>query len=395
MSLTSLLNNKDVRKKFRQEFRKPPFILQDEMLAPPVTKNYTLVGVAFDYLLRFYLQHLNSNLAKTETLIAEHTLDLLDKDQSLYSIGQVIIEGAKESLHIYLETGQMTRELMESALLLATLDPIFRSGFGHEFIGDINVGDIRDLENLLSIVDPEVFKAQKLCLLNPTFGDASTLVGGADADLVIDDTLIDIKTTISGKVPRDDFNQIVGYYILHEIGGIGEIEPKTKITKLGIYFSRHSYLHTYDLNSIINWKTFPVFLGWFQNRAKQETEEILDEILMLKTKIAPIQAKRKFKKNRKRAKKRSPSPRVELIVRDFVAGIKDRGFKPGKSRINPYHHPDIPGIRVVIAKRVIRIERKGPKNNYIRWNLSRSFSILTEIPLALEAIDILLKESEE
>lgn len=39
------------------------------------------------------------------------------------------------------------------------------------------------------------FIDSKGCILNPAFGEAAALVGGADADLMIDNTLIDLKTT--------------------------------------------------------------------------------------------------------------------------------------------------------------------------------------------------------
>ncbi len=389
MSLTSFLNNKDVRQRFRLEFRKPPFLAQSEILTPPISNNYSHVGVAFDYLLRFYLQHLNSDLAKTKKFwVAEHALDELHEDPNLHSAGEDIIGEAKVRLHHYLKTGQMTRELMESALLLATLDPIYRSGFGHEFVGKINSADIKDLENMLSIVDPKIFKAQELCLLNPNFDKASTLVGGADADLIIDDTLIDIKTSQYCKIPRDDFNQIVGYYVLHVLGGVGGLEPKPKINKVGIYFSRYAYLLSFEMDSIINRKTFPDFLAWFNDRAKQEYKEVIEEKRKLEAKLALLKAKNKIKRRRRR----TPSQKTILALENFTTAIQDRGFKIGKSSVNPYHHPALPGIRIVITTRVIRIEIKGRKKGYLRWNLSQSFSILHETSSALEEIDILLKE---
>jgi hypothetical protein len=51
MSLTSFLNkNSDVREQFKQEFQKPPLQVKKELLAPPLTKRYSTVGTAFDYL---------------------------------------------------------------------------------------------------------------------------------------------------------------------------------------------------------------------------------------------------------------------------------------------------------------------------------------------------------
>ncbi|GAB4317918.1 MAG: hypothetical protein Kow0084_17600 [Pseudothermotoga elfii] len=59
MSLTSFLKDKDVKNALERTFKKPQFNLQAELLAPPLTNNYSLVGTAFDYLFRFYIKRLN------------------------------------------------------------------------------------------------------------------------------------------------------------------------------------------------------------------------------------------------------------------------------------------------------------------------------------------------
>lgn len=297
MSLTSFLeNNPDVRERFRQEFRKPNFSVSRELVAPPLTTHYGTVGTAFDYLFRFVIQRLNphTTIAK-ERWIAEEAVHLLaqgagvcsfDLDArqwryvkpparevslnvSLWEKGKKIVSGARKHWAKYLKTGRMSDVLIESALLLATLDPIFRAGVGHELIGKVDKADIRDLKALLSAVDERTFTATKLCLINPTFGPASALVEGADADLVIDDTIIDIKTTKKLALDRSYLDQLLGYYVLHHIGGVGELKPKPTITKVALYFSRYGYLHVIQLSELINPTTFPQFVQWFQHRAAE------------------------------------------------------------------------------------------------------------------------------
>ncbi|MEW6587250.1 MAG: hypothetical protein AB1442_16780 [Nitrospirota bacterium] len=282
------MKNKDVKERFRQQFNMPKLTVEKALLAPPLSNRYGLVGTAFDYLMRFYLKWLNQD-AVTREWIAEHSITNLFspllKDVGINGeTGEIIsyteteltrkahwiIEQAKVDYSTYLSSGQISQQLLESALRLAQLDPIFRVGFVDENLGTIYKEDIDDLQQLITIVEPELFKAIHLCLLNPTFGEASRLVGGADADLLIDDTIIDIKTTKSLQLKRDYFNQLIGYFVLHEIAGIGGIEPKPKISTLGIYFSRHAYLYTIELQDIIDSETFPGFVNWFIERAKQE-----------------------------------------------------------------------------------------------------------------------------
>jgi hypothetical protein len=271
MSLTSFLEkNQDVRDRFRKEFQQPRFSLKRELMAPPLSKRYSLVGTAFDYLLRFYLRLHNPHAIDRKHWTAEDALALIADNPSLHSKGQEIVAQAKRRLAAYLKTEQLRDELIESALLLATLDPIFRAGVGHENVGNAYAEDIQDLRNLISIVDPDMFKASALCLLNPTFGIATRMVGGADADLVIDDTIVDIKCTTKLAIPGTYFHQLIGYYVLHEIGGVGELTPKPEIKKVAIYFARYAYLHVLDLEQIVHKQTLPAFIQWFKNRAGEE-----------------------------------------------------------------------------------------------------------------------------
>ena len=268
MSLTSFLaTNQDVRERFRQEFPKPKFLAKKDIVALPLSTRYSLVGTAFDYLLRFYLKHLNSNAVEREYWVAEAAVEWLSNYPETYKKAGKIVSQAKIRVQNFLKTGQMNDDLIESALLLGGLDPILRAAAGLEDIGLSCKEDLEDLKNLISLVDPSIFKARRICLLNPTFGAASHMVGGADADLVIDDTLIDVKATKNLQLKGEDFHQLMGYYTLHEISGVGEITPKLEIKHLAIYYARHGYLYKFDVNDIINPRTFPEFVRWFKLRA--------------------------------------------------------------------------------------------------------------------------------
>jgi hypothetical protein len=270
MSLTSFLrDNADVRERFRQEFKKPKFLAKNDLVAPPLTTHYSTVGTAFDYLLRFVIQYLNPQTIDRDQWIAETAVERLAFDARLYAKGKKIVSRARKDLASYLKKGQMSDALIESALLLATLDPILRAGLGHETIGVANKDDAQDLKNLISAVDKTIFTAKNLCMINPTFGSASVLVGGADADIVVDDTIIDIKTTIKLTLERSALYQLLGYYFLHHISGVGELNPKPAITKVAIYFSRFSYLYVVPLSELIDSTTFPKFVQWFQKRAAE------------------------------------------------------------------------------------------------------------------------------
>src|SRR5574341_1537102 len=94
MSLTSIIEIKDVRERFREEFRKPKFGVKKEILAPPLSNRYSLVGTAFYYLLRFYLQRLNPNTFNERCWVAETAVGLMPSP-SLYDKAEEIVSQAK------------------------------------------------------------------------------------------------------------------------------------------------------------------------------------------------------------------------------------------------------------------------------------------------------------
>jgi hypothetical protein len=277
MSLTSFIETKKVRERCAQEFEKPRLVRNREMLAPPLTKNYSMVGTAFDYLLRFYLKRLNPG-ARTQAWIAEIGVTYLKGEGKLYAVACDKMRQAKRDYAVYLKRGEFSDELICSAIFLAKMDsvyrvpmfhPVFRVGlegikFRKKFL-QVDNQDVADLRQLVSLLPSNTFRAKRVCILNPTFGKASMLVGGADADFVIDDMLIEVKTTKRHELQRNHFNQLIGYYCLHQIGRIKGAPKNYKILRFGVYYSRFGYLWTLDAKDVIHEKKFRPFLKWFRH----------------------------------------------------------------------------------------------------------------------------------
>ncbi len=189
--------------------------------------------------------------------------------QNCERANRVILE-AKSSYSHFLKSGRLTKHLIKSAIFLARLDGKLWGSVPVEKLDLDNVDekDITDLRNLIKAVNWDDFKAKKNCLLNPTFGEASRLVGGADADVVIDDTLIEIKTTKKCELKRDYFNQLIGYYCLYCIDGVDGLPKKRRIKNFAIYFSRQAYLHVLPLNQCIDNQRFTEFFEWFKDKVE-------------------------------------------------------------------------------------------------------------------------------
>ena len=288
MSLTSILKDRDMKARFREHFPAPRVGFDSPMIAPPISDRCSLIGIAFDYLLRFHIKRIFPGSVQGKWA-AETAVDLIKMNSGEYadvngtirpfdtsrprseqfcSEGEIVyveehsgawadavgpaeaaLNGAKENYARFIRIGDVTDDLLKSILILAKLDPVYRAGMLFET--DINTEyggieqDVVDLRSLLAIaVDSGRFKPKNSAFLNPDFGIGSALVGGADADLILDGALIDIKTTKKLKFTQAMYNQILGYCAL------STLEKKFKIERMGIYFSRYGVLHTIPVGNI-------------------------------------------------------------------------------------------------------------------------------------------------
>jgi len=266
VSLTSFLKMSHVKAEFTKTFSFKAPKLSGELLAPPQTTHYSLIGTAFDYLLRFHIERLNPDTSKGHW-VAELGVSMTRNKPEVYQKLKPLIDTMKDGPYSdFIKTGNLSESLFASTIVLAKLDMIYRIGRLEPDIMDYQNEDILDLKNLISIVDDSKFKSKKFCTLNPGFGNASSLVGGADADMVIDDTLIDIKTTKNLKFEREHYNQLIGYYILSKIDKTSGLNEKIK--KIGIYFSRHGILQTIPTSQIDENPKFDSFVKWFEKEAR-------------------------------------------------------------------------------------------------------------------------------
>lgn len=266
MSLTSFLKIPNVRAKFAETFPFKAPKLSGDLLAPSQTKNYSLIGTAFDYLLRFQIERLNPNTLK-RSWVAESGVELARNQPKEYKKLNAILNAIKNGPYSdFIKTGNLSESLFASTIVLAKLDMIVRIGRVEPNLMNYQDKDILDLKNLLSIVDNSFFVSNFFCSINPIFNDASLLVGGADADMIIDDTLIDIKTVKDLKFQKDHYHQLIGYYILSKIGKVDGMKHDLK--NIGIYFSRYGILHTIPVSQFKENPNFDSFVKWFEKEAQ-------------------------------------------------------------------------------------------------------------------------------
>jgi len=268
MSLTSILKKENGRANlktwFCNHFPNPGVKKDANIIAPSLqTTNSGEVGTAFDYLFRFNLERINKEVfVKQDSWVSLEALISIQNDLTFSNPNKTITIGYNNERRVdrvkileyiqnefnnalinyknFLKDGILSNQLIKSSIFLAKLDLRIRMGIIDANIDFINPQTIEELYNLFTIVPWDKFKAKNHCILNPTFVKSSALVGGADADLIIDNKLIDIKTTKNLAIKREDLNQIIGYYFLSLIED-GDNNKTIEIESVGIYFARYGY----------------------------------------------------------------------------------------------------------------------------------------------------------
>lgn len=264
MSLKSFIGKKEISSKLKEVVKKPKIQHSKEILAEPQSKNYTIVGIAFDYLLRMYIYRANLEIVNSFEFLGGDALSKSLLSDENYKIGVEIAEDVKYNFQQFINDGVICDKLMISCLRMSHLDLVKRVNIISDNFGSYDKSDVIDLKNMSSLLKEDNWKCKGICALNPNFGISSVLVGGADADLIMDDLLIDIKAIKSAGISRQYFNQILGYYILNAI------ENKYDIKRIGIYSARYAEFIIIKISDIVSELELNNLISWFREKAYLE-----------------------------------------------------------------------------------------------------------------------------
>jgi hypothetical protein len=205
-------------------------------------------------------------------LMADAAPDQYMPPEEVAKRARTLLENAKAAVAAYLKvkapTAATQAKLAAHAIRLAKLDAVYRAGRLEPRFEEASPEDVQDLVDLLAIVPFDDLMHDKMLLLNPTFGSASHLVGGADTDLIAGDLLIDFKTTKKGEINVGNLDQLLGYLLLARKHR--RADPTfPAINRLALYFCRHGYLWSLETSA---WTSNPEFLEierWFFRRADE------------------------------------------------------------------------------------------------------------------------------
>lgn len=227
-------------------------------------RNSSLLGTAFDYGARALISRYVEDDGKAiKGTVAESAVLILVNKISNRNEKQNLIDSFKyyrSCLESYV-LGYEYRDdyMIDACIYFSILESSLRSHSDNVNINKIDIIDAEVKEELKSLLHlfrlrmPNVVRYDSKVIYNPKFGRASMAVGGADADIWIDGTLWDFKTTKSCSFNSLDAKQLIGYYLLHRVdeesGRLGEIARSYQdIQKIGFYKARFGEFEVLDLS---------------------------------------------------------------------------------------------------------------------------------------------------
>lgn len=190
-------------------------------------------------------------------------------------------EDLSKVVNQFVETGMNTEAVVKAALLNAGWKSeenvkswINRDAFEQDLLSE--------MEELFEVLRGQEWAAGERLFDNPGFGKYRYILPG-EGDFLIDDLLVDVKTTESPSFSNSFWRQLLLYYVLNDVqrelyeaenvrSGRETFDEKyPEITRVGIYFARYGELKTVDLGEVIeDTDRYEEFRAWIVNRGIEE-----------------------------------------------------------------------------------------------------------------------------
>ena len=226
--------------------------------------NSGVIGTAFDYLARWLIAK-NINGEKKDAysnLVAQNGIkycEIIAQQNKKGSIRKRYDNGIN-CVELFVNGSNNKVQTIKTAIFFAKLDRIWRSGthiIDIEKLLEVEEEVFTDLVALIDVfqtkfIDSGVVTETSIVVYNPSFGGASYLCGGADADIYIDGTLYDFKCTKKVGYVWNEVAQILGYYLLDNISK-GNNDPtndlgECEIKRIAFYKARFGEIEYYDVS---------------------------------------------------------------------------------------------------------------------------------------------------
>lgn len=217
---------------------------------------YGTLGAAFDYRARYAYA-----ITPYQHLVAWHGALLLSNPGGPYP--RRLVKAFFEQLHATLQAVRPVGRCLDAAeeqtldrycFVLSLFEQVFRSSAYvrgplilptvkhsvEELLAIPEVAWLDDLGTMFTLFyDRYASLLPRAAILNPVFA-GSVDIGGADADMIVDGCLVDIKASVSAQIKADFLYQLAGYVLL-------DYNDMYHIASVGVYMARQGILFSWPL----------------------------------------------------------------------------------------------------------------------------------------------------
>ena len=213
------------------------------VVEPTKGKNidFGAVGTAFDYWLRCEVKPSDPDLL--DTFLGYRFC------RERYMHKPVVLKALNPHLDAFTQffngTLAARDRLLAACLFLAKFETEYRSGYPVDSF-EVRRENVNELGRIADATDLSRFKT-KNAVLNPTFSAmGSKLHIKADADVIVDGVLVELKSGSTLAI-KDNLRQLIGYWILNGL----RIVP-LKIKRLAVYYPRFKYFIDFPVADLMN-----------------------------------------------------------------------------------------------------------------------------------------------
>lgn len=263
-AVSSIVPNEDL---FSTLSGNEPFSSQYKLYVPMRVKgdmSHILIELAFHYIAKVIVAAYcnDTNCNPFENSIAERSIRNLQPkiEKSYFQEVYERYEYATMQLQNYIDgEDNSTNNIIQHCFFLAKLDVCYRKAAIpsdlSQFFTPATPDEVIEIKEMAlkfgkSFI-PRVLRPESKIIFNPNFGFGECLIGETECDMIIDKTIIDLRTDIGTSYPRDRVTKSMVHFLLTEINrDFGNKENAFPIDNLVFYSARYGETEILSLEDI-------------------------------------------------------------------------------------------------------------------------------------------------
>lgn len=301
IGVTEFIARQEVRNRISRDFPNPGSDVEGELKISHSSYEHSLLGQAFDYLIRIWLEAKCDTVkdpSESKRFFGDWTSSL-GYSQSRYADGYDLddqpdfsddelearskaLDRAEKKRNQFVKTGMNANDAIDASLVFSGLDHNVGLDDGTIQANSFEDDVVTELQNLFNLLREQDTLTGDTVILSPLFGERSYILEG-QADFIVDDMLIDVKTTEDPAFQPAYWRQLLAYYVLNDIHReilANDIDTRGSdisypaLSEVGVYFARYGELKTIDVNEYLQPREkYERFRAWFVDRAIEQNHD--------------------------------------------------------------------------------------------------------------------------